>query len=267
MLFNSDLQTFAYFLLVQNTVRFVPVIQTAKFIPDLHNLLVEENNLHLQLENDVQPYKRQLKTSVTHDWISCKINIGRYLRPFPKKILKKLSVEKKFVLITPHGPKDHNCKTQQQHDQIANSVGFRWSFQDGGFYLGACTVERPSKLLKLVLKILDVVSAEEHCRVQNLHNKKEILNCSIIVYSTYVKSQGRRAGVPDHQILIKFKNHVAQLQSVEKKLKQQTQNTNNFCDFVVSEFQKNLHNNAAFISILWNYEITKDNANLENLPL
>jgi hypothetical protein len=97
---------------------------------------------------------------------------------------------------------------------------------------------------------LDVVSAEEHCRVQNLHNKKEILNCSIIVYSTYVKSQGRRAGVPDHQILIKFKNHVAQLQKVEKKLKQQTQNTNNFCDFVVSEFQKNLHNNEAFISIL-----------------
>jgi hypothetical protein len=108
----------------------------------------------------------------------------------------------------------------------------------------------PSKLLKLVLKILVVESVEEHCRVQNLHSKKEILNCSIILYSTHVKSQDRRAGVPDHQILIKFKNHVAQLQKVEEKLKEQTQNTNIFCDFVVSELQKNLHNNEAFISIL-----------------
>jgi hypothetical protein len=58
MLFNSELQTFLYVLLVLNTVRFVPIIQTAKIIPDLKNSLVEENNLHLELENNVQRYKR-----------------------------------------------------------------------------------------------------------------------------------------------------------------------------------------------------------------
>jgi hypothetical protein len=85
------------------------------------------------------------------------------------------------------------------------------------------------------------------------HQKEDakLFDNSLPEFCTYVKSRDHRAGVPDQQIFIKFNNDVVQLQKVEKKLNRQTQNTNNFFDFVVTEFDKNfIHNRKAFISIL-----------------
>jgi hypothetical protein len=78
-----------------------------------------------------------------------------------------------------------------------------------------------------------------------------MLNYSIIVYRTYVKSHEYRAGVPHHQILIKFNYDVPQLQKIENKLKQQRQKSYNFCDFKVTKFDKNVeYDNEALILII-----------------